>query len=128
MAQLSKAELKRKLKGKVGLTPERHFLLCTGPNCQPELAAKTWICLGQQIRALETQGRSFHRTQVKCFGLCRSGPIALVYPEGIYYHGVTSEVCKRIVEEHLVKGNPVEEHSFVEVPLVPLVESPDEVG
>ena len=82
MANLNKAGLK--LKEKRGLTPERHILLCTGPNCQPELAAKTWRCLGQMFKALEEQGHSFHRTQVNCFGLCRGGPIASVYPEGVY--------------------------------------------
>lgn len=89
MAHLSKAQLKRKLRDKAGLTPERHLLLCTGSNCQPELAAKTWRCLGQKFKELEQQGQCFHRTQVQCFSLCRSGPIALVYPEGTYYHDVS---------------------------------------
>lgn len=125
MGQLNKAGLKRKLKEKRGLTPERHLFLCTGLNCQPELAAKTWRCLGSQFKRLEEQGHTFHRTQVSCFGLCRSGPIALVYPEGTYYHGVTPEVCQQIVQDHLVHGTPVEEHCFVQVPLRPVVESDD---
>ena len=119
MAQLNKAGLKRKLKEKGGLTPERHIFLCTGPNCEPDIAAQTWRCLGQQFRKLEEQGHQFHRTEVKCLKLCRSGPIALVYPEGTYYDNVTPEACLRIVEEHMVNGNVVQDLAFAQAPLNP---------
>lgn len=122
MATLNKAGLKRKLKEKAGLTPERHIFLCTGPNCEPDIADRTWRCLGRQFKALEEQGHQFHRTEVKCLRLCRSGPIALVYPEGTYYHDVTSEVATRIVEEHLLGGNVVQENAFAQVPLTPTLE------
>ncbi len=126
MAQLSKAQLKRKLRDKAGLIPERHLLLCTGSNCQPEVAAKTWRRLGQQFKELEQQGHCFHRTQVQCFSLCRSGPIALVYPEGTYYHDVTPEVCQRIVDEHLLKGTVVTEFAFAQIPLAPSTQNEEE--
>ena len=126
MGHLNKAELKRKLRDKAGLTPERHVFLCTGANCQPELASKTWRCLGQQFKELAKQGHCLHRTQVQCFSLCRSGPIALVYPEGTYYHDVTPQVCQRIVEEHLLKGTVVTEFAFAQMPLTPSTQNEKE--
>lgn len=48
-------------------------------------------------------------TNTGCFGICDKGPIAVVYPEGIWYGRLTEEDLKMIVEEHLVKGQPVEE-------------------
>jgi (2Fe-2S) ferredoxin len=116
MAELSKAELKRKLKEKVGLEPHRHVFLCIGANCQPDVAARSERLLRKRLRELGALSQC-HVTAVECLKLCRSGPIALVYPEGTYYCGVTPEVAEKIAVEHLVGGVPAEEFAFASVPL-----------
>ena len=47
-------------------------------------------------------------TNCGCFGLCTHGPVAAVYPEGIFYKGLTPDDVEEIVESHLEEGNPVE--------------------
>ena len=52
------------------------------------------------------------RGETPCLGVCSGGPIVVVYPEGIWYAGVTPALLERIVAEHLVNGNVVEEAVF----------------
>jgi (2Fe-2S) ferredoxin len=44
-----------------------------------------------------------------CFGICEKGPIAVVYPEGIWYGNLTEDSVEKIVEQHIISGLPVEE-------------------
>ena len=52
------------------------------------------------------------RSKVDCLRICEQGPIAVVYPDGVWYHSASGEVLDRIVHEHLVGGRPVEEYIF----------------
>lgn len=48
-------------------------------------------------------------TNTGCFGICDKGPIAVVYPEGVWYGNLTEEDIEKIVEQHIIEGTPVEE-------------------
>ena len=95
-----------------------HLLLCATPIkakcCDPELGAATWNALKQGVKRLGLEASSrpeglVLRTKADCLRICERGPILLIWPDGTWYGEVTPDRIERILTEHVIGGQPIEE-------------------
>ena len=84
-----------------------HVLICGGTGCTSSNSLKIQEAMNNEIAAagLENEVKV---VLTGCFGLCALGPIMIVYPEGTFYSNVKPEDAHDIVQEHLLKGRPVD--------------------
>ena len=90
---------------------KKEIVVCTNTACHNNGGNEVLETFKAEI-ARRKLGKRVTAGQVGCLGLCALGPIVIVYPEKTFYCKVTPEGAKKIIAEHIEKGNVVNEYLY----------------
>jgi (2Fe-2S) ferredoxin len=89
---------------------EKHLFVCTRGEWCPSIDGDG-IGVHAALKEAVREAGLADRVRVNhagCFSQCGNGPMAVVYPDGVWYASLTPGDAAEIVNSHLLGGEPVE--------------------